>query len=1037
MLQFVLVLFCNGAALCQSISPNMYDGMRWRLIGPFRAGRVTAVAGITGQAEVYYMGTPGGGVWKTAGDGRVWKPIFDREHVASVGALAVSASNPNVIYVGTGEQTRGNGVYRSVDAGATWTNVGLNELRYIDSVLVDPRDFNVVLVAGSGDYPPSPVGGVFKSTNGGKTWRKVLSREDATGAADLCFNPDNPAEVFAALWHRNPDSFEQLSSPQPDGWLYRSTDEGSTWELAQGNGWPSGSVGRIGVVVAPGTQGRRVYTIVSEGLFRSDDAGANWRRVTTDPRIVGSSYFSRVFVDPRNPDVLYVAQTSLYRSHDGGKTFEAYTGAPSGDDFHVLWIDPENSRRMILGVDQGATISADGGETWGSWYNQPTGQFYNVSTDDQFPYHLYASQQDSGTVAVPSRSDYGEISYRDWFSPGGFEIGYIVADPLNANIAYAAGWYNTVVRFDRTTGHIVHVFVRSSKDRASMSMPMAFSPQDPHTLYLGTQSLLETTDSGVTWQVISPDLSRGRAKTTEKTVESISAPKNAISTLAPSPLQRGEIWVATDDGLVHLTQDGGASWRNISPPGMTPQSTFVMIEASHHDAGAAYAAVNGFHESLPYAYRTHDYGRTWQKVVKGLPGGTVVRVVRDDPVRRGLLYAGTETGVFVSFDDGDLWQPLQLNLPTSSVRDLVVHQDDLVAATFGRGLWILDDLAPLRQMDPTVANSDVHFFRPPTALRVRWDMNQDTPLPPETPVGQNPPDGAILDYYLRSPAAGDITLAIYDQQGKLVRQFTSATQAAPAGYANVPNYWFAPSAVLQKTPGLNRFVWNLRYPDPATVPYGYFGGHLDYIEYTLADHAIPGETPRNQPQGPLIVPGEYEVALTVNGKTYRQPLTVKLDPRVHVSQSDLVRQLELEKAINSWIAISYTAHNQVSDMRAALTDREKALSADSTANDALQAIKSLDGELVNLESGTSLEPGFGLVNRDLARLAVMVGSGDAAPSQTAKTAAQESCECLSKVLARWETANGHTVDALNSLLQKRNLLPLPRTTKVPGTECFQ
>ncbi len=1028
---FVLLLTATGAA--QSITSDSYAAMRWRLVGPFRAGRVTAVAGIAGQPTIYYMGTPGGGVWKTNDGGQVWKPIFDEEHDSSVGALAVAASNPNIIYVGTGEQIRGKGMYRSADAGVTWTKIGLGDMRYIDAIVVDPHNPDIVLVAAGGDYPPNPMGGIFKTTDAGKTWRKVLSREEATGGIDLSFNPDNPAEVFAALCHRNPDSFDQPTSPKPDGWLYRSTDEGSSWELAQGKGWPSGSVGRIGVAVAPGTQGRRVYAIVSEGLLRSDDAGANWQRITTDPRIVGSSYFSRVFVDPKNADIVYLAQTSLYRSVDGGKTFDAFAGAPSGDDFHVLWINPDDSRQMIAGVDQGAIVSVNGGESWSSWYNQATGQLYNVSADNQFPYHLYAAQQDSGTVAVPSRGDYGEITYRDWFSPGGFEIGSIVADPANSNVAYAAGWYNTVIRFDKTTGQVVHVFVLGSKDRASMVMPMAFSPQDPRMLYLGTQSLLKTTDNGMTWQAISPDLSRGAAKETEK-VQSFTASKHAISTLSPSPLQPGQIWVATDDGLVQLTQNGGKTWSNVSPTGVTPQSTFVMIEASHHDRGAAYAVVNGFHDSRPYAYRTHDYGRSWQKIVAGLPESSVVRVVREDPVRKGLLYAGTEDGVSVSFDDGDHWQPLQLNLPTTSVRDLVVHKDDLAAATFGRGLWILDDLTPLRQMDPG-AKPDVHFFRPANAIRVRWDVNQDTPLPAETPAGQNPPDGAIFDYFLKAQPSSQITLAIYDQQKTLMRQFSSAPQPAPVGFPNVPDYWFAPPPTLTKNAGHNRFVWDLRYDAPQTLPYGYFGGRLDYVEYTLAEHAIPGQTPRIQPPGPLVVPGEYQIALTVDGKTYNQPLIVTLDPRAHAGQADLVHQLELEKAISSWMSLSYAAHNQVSQLQSMLTDRQKALSTDSTSSDALTAVKALDTDLEKLEGGTSAEPGLGLVNRDLARLLTMAGSGDAAPSNAITAAAQQQCEALRKDLTRWKEINDSTIPALNKLLRNHNVNALPQTSDFPIPQC--
>jgi photosystem II stability/assembly factor-like uncharacterized protein len=1037
---FPLLLACiNGYsnAASQAIPSSAYSAMRWRLIGPHRAGRVTGVSGVSGQPSVYYISTPGGGVWKTEDGGRVWKPIFDDAHVASIGTLAVSQSNPRVIYVGTGEQSHGNGIYKSTDGGSSWTQIGLQDLRFIDAILIHPHNPDVILVAGSGDYPPSPVGGVFKTTDGGKTWQKVLSRPDATGAADLCFDPDNPDEVFAALWHRDPDSYAQPTSPEPDGWAYRSSDGGSSWKLVSENGWPSGSVGRIGVAVAAKSSGKRVYAIVKQGLFLSEDAGANWHQITKDPRIIGTSYFSRVFVDPINSDTVFIAQTSLYRSVDGGKTFEAYVGAPSGDDFHVLWINPSDNHHMILGIDQGAIISVDGGATWTSWFNQPTGQFYNVSADNYFPFHLYAAQQDSGTVAVPLRSDYGEISYRDWFSPGGFEIGYIVADPMNPDLVFAAGWFNTVVRFDKRTGQVLHVFVPEPQDRLSMIMPMAFSPHDPQALYLGTHRLMRTIDGGMKWEPVSPDLTRGPGPKDEKKTESFTAPKHAISTVSLSPVNAEQVWVGTDDGLIQLTQDGGKTWINISPSEITPRSTVVMLDASHHDPGTAYCAVIGFHDVHPYAYRTHDSGKTWQKIVNGLPDGSEIRVVREDPVRGGLLYAGTETGVYVSFNDGDFWQPVQLNLPTSSVRDLVIVQNDLAAATFGRGLWVLDDLSPLRQLTTTKVQNPVQLFRPSDAIRVRWDVNQDTPLPPETPVGQNPPDGAVFDYFLKNRPQGEITLSIYDNNHQLIRQFTSTSKEEPAGFPNVPSFWFSPSSRLPKEAGHNRFVWDLRYESPPTLPYGYFGEQLDYIEYTLADHAIPGETPRQQPEGPFIVPGEYEVVLTVDGQSFRQPLKVEMDPRVRVAQADLVRQLEMSRSVSRWTSVSYAAHNKISELRRALAERENALVSKQAAKDLQETLKSLDADLSAIEGGTAEVPGFGLLNRDLVRLETMIDSGDGAPSSSMQVAADESCRHLKQDLLRWSELQNRVSSQVNGVLERQLLPALAVSSSSPEITCEQ
>lgn len=1013
----------------QGFSPNLFEAMHWRLIGPFRGGRVTAVSGVPSQPSIYYIGTPGGGVWKTEDAGRVWKPIFDQEHVASIGAMAVAPSNPSVVYVGTGEQTQGNGVYKSTDAGSTWTNIGLRETHIITGIVVDPRNPEVVLVAASGDRKPGPERGVYKTTDGGKNWQKVLFKDNETGVADLESDPDNPSALYAALWLRPTDPSDPEQKPKgQNAALYKSSDEGSTWTAIEGKGLPTDPMGRVGVAVAPGTRGMRVYAIASQGLFRSDDGGTTWQRSTTDPRVLGNGYFSRVFIDPRNADYIYVAQTSMYRSTDAGRTFEAWVGAPSGDDYHVLWINPANTQDMILGVDQGAMISVNGGQTWSSWYNQPTGQFYHVSTDQKFPYFVYAAQQDSGTAAVPNRSDNGEITYRDWAPVGAFEYCYIAPDPLNPNYVYAGGWYGTVLRYDKTTGQITHLFVRSSKYRTANMAPIAFSPQDPHTLYIGAQYVLKTKDGGFSWQEISPDLTQ-KAKTGN---EKPNPRRDVITTLSPSPVKAGQIWVGTGNGIIQITKDG-KSWQNVTIPGLPDRSNVVSVAASRHDAATAYAVINPFQDLRPLIYRTHDYGQSWQLIAAGLPDWESARVVRDDPLRMGLLYLGTVNGVYVSWDDGDHWYSLQFNLPTAPVTDLDVHGDDLVASTFGRALWILDDITPLRQLEPGALPLDVYLLRPENAVRTRWDDYQDTPLPPETPAGKNPPDGAIVDYFLHSVPAGDIKLSIFDSKNNLVREYSSVAPAIDPTPANVPSYWFGPPAVLSKKAGLNRFVWNLRYPAPKTLQYSYYGNRLDYIEYTLSDDAIPGAFPREQPLGPYVVPSTYLLVLTVNGRTYRQTLTVTLDPRVPVSQADLVLQLDAELSISAQMAASYDAYDQVAALRSALADRQKSLNPTPAMKDAADAVKALDELAADIGDGKPLELGLGPVNRELARLATMVQSSDERPAVALQDGVDQSCQDLSKRLAQWRELNAQKIQPVNLLLQKYGLAPLRVAANIPAS----
>ena len=1006
-----LVLIATSRVYGQQYNSNLFSAMKWRLVGPHRAGRVTTVAGIPGKPAIYYFGTPGGGLWKTTDGGRMWKPIFDDVHVPSISALAVAASDADVIYVGTGEYLEGNGIYKSIDGGATWINVGLRDVHHISSIIISSRDPNIVLVGSYDIFGAGPQHGLFKTTDGGKTWNRVFFKDDKTAIVDICPAPDDARIVYAATFSSqfDPVSRRPMTS---ESQVYKSTDEGTTWQPVGGAGLPNNPRGRVGVAVAPNTQGRLVYAIMNQGFWRSDDGGATWQQSTKDPRVVGSGYFSRVYVDPKNADVVYVMQTSTYRSLDGGRTFAAWKGEPSGEDDHVLWIDPNDSQRILEGTDQGAVITLDGGSTWSEWFNQPTGEMYHVITDNAFPYRLYASQQDSGSVAVLSRSDFGMITYRDWFSTGAFESGYIVPDLLNPNLVYSVGWYGTVFRLDRTTGQIATVFAPGAKYRYTWETPLVFSPRDPKTLYVGMQYVLKSGDGAQTWAEISPDL-------TEKTPSS--KPTGVIQTIAPSAVQAEEVWVGTSTGLVQFTRNDGANWNNVTPTEMPANSSITLIEASPTDAESSYVIASARNDSHPYIFRTHDAGKTWQKIVIGLAESGIARVVREDPARKGLIYAGTETGVYVSLDGGDHWQPLQLNLPTVSVRDLNVKGNDLVAATYGRALWILDDLSPLRQSGDEATKDNTRLFKPETAVRVHWDNHPDTPLPPDTPHGDNPPDEAIIYYYLKTPAK-KITLEIRDAHDNLVRSFSNIPSPIDSRPKNVPDYWFEPSEVLTTKVGLNRFVWNLQWPHPDTLAYSFRGTPLDYIEYTLPDHAVAGNTPVNQPSGPFAVPGRYNVVLTVDGHTYRQSLMLALDPRLHVSRTDLEAQSDLAKQMDEWMNMSYRAYREVASLRAALDATAKKLPGDSQ-------MLTLAKELGEIQNGTNAAPGFGFVNRDLARFVTMIQSGDMRPAASAVESAAIECSALKNDLARWRQINQEKLPNLNALL-KQNKIELLRTVTV-------
>ncbi|HET7564266.1 MAG TPA: hypothetical protein VFJ96_04680 [Gemmatimonadaceae bacterium] len=1045
----VLALAGPPRAAAQTVNPASYAGMRWRSIGPYRSGYVYAVSGIPNNPAVYYIGLPEGGVWKTTDGGTVWKPIFDAEHVPSIGAVSVAPSHPDIVYVGTGDPTGwsftpGNGVYKSTDAGATWTNIGLKSTRYITSLIVDPRNADIVLVGalgsaqrGGGDA--NSARGVYRTTDGGRTWTHVLYVDAHTGVSNMSYDYSDPRIIFAVFQRsgvRRAAGARDALAPLGTG-IYKSTDEGATWHELSGQGLPKDTRG-FELAVASGTHGRRVYVEAlgtgrdAGGVYRSDDGGRTWSLGTTQILSAGG----HIYVDPKNPDLVYLMGTAVYRSVDGGRHFVAYKGSPGGDDPRDLWIDPANPQRMLMGVDQGPAITMDGGATWTPWYNLPNGQFYRVSTDNHFPYRVCAPQQDSGTACVLSRSDFGEIRTKDWASVGGFENGFIVTDPLNDRWVYTQGWYHVLRRYDRNTGQVAVMYIPTPEDHFGGAPPLAFSPQDPHTLYMGAQYVLASSDSARTWRHISPDLT---TRTDVASADGAAAPAGrgraaAIQTLAPSTVAAGEIWVGTSNGLIQLTRDGGAHWTNVTPPTMPARAAVNIIDPSHHDAGTAYAAVDVGGDDHPHIYRTTDFGAHWDEIVTGLPTDALVRVVREDAADPDLLYAGTVTSAWVSFDKGDHWQSLQLNLPTTVISDMDVHGNDLVISTYGRALWILDDVTPLRQMRSAMASSSKAFlFEPAPAYRMRWDNIEDTPLPPEVPAGQNPPEGAIIDYDLKTPASGPITLSVYDADNHLVRQYSSVA-APPDSFApNIPAYWLQAPIVLDTTPGMHRIAWDLRYPPPAALRYGYYGNLLDYTEYTLNVHAIKGETPRVQPTGPLVAPGTYRVALTVDGQTYTQSLKVVNDPRIPMTQAQLVAQTQFQLRMTAGMAVSYQEFNRIQALRSTLSTDEAHAQGKPHAADIIAAAKAVDAKADSLANGP--QGGFGPANRELARHLEDMESGDVDPTESDLAAAHLNCQDIDAALAGWRELQTTDVPTLNALLTAAHLAPLPTVEVSTAPAC--
>ncbi len=999
------------AAVAQEINPSLFSEMRWRLVGPFRGGRSLTAVGVRGNPNLFYFGAVGGGVWKSDDAGTTWTPIFDSQPIASVGAIEVAASDPNIIYVGSGEAdmrsdiTYGNGVYKSSDGGRTWRHIGLEDSQQIGRILIDPANPDIVFVAALGHaYGANSQRGVFRTTDGGKNWSRVLYKDDDTGAIDLAFDPADSRVIYAALWQtRRPPWNVYPPSNGPGSGLYKSSDGGSTWQQLQGNGLPAEGLGRIGIAVAPSDR-NRVYLIVDAkegGVYRSDDAGKSWRRTDGEQRIWGRGwYFGGITVDPKNPEIVFVANTSVYKSTDGGKSFTAFKGAPGGDDYHSVWISPEDSLRMIVSSDQGTIVTLNGGRTWSSWYNQPTAQFYHVAADRRFPYRIYGAQQDSGAMAVPSRSNFAGISERDWHPVEvAGESGSIAPDPKDDNTVFGG----TVSRYDlRTTQNqnISPTLGRPGPFRHTWTLPLAFSPSNPGQLYFSHQVLFRITNGGQSWEVISPDLTRENPGVPPN-LDAITAKsglasprKGVIYSIAAGHRNASLIWVGTDDGLIHVTHDDGLHWQKVTPKQLTPWSKVGIIEASHFDPQSAYAAVDRHRldDMRAYIYRTHDGGKSWQLAAKGIPQGAYVNVVREDWQRRGLLYAGTELGMYVSFNDGDEWQPLQLNLPVVSVRDIAVWQGDLVIATHGRSFWVLDDISPLQQLEAQMAGEAAHLFKPRGALRVRPGTDQGTPYPPEIPHGENPPDGAILDYYLKADAAAPVTLEILDSTGGLVRRYASDEKTPPVEEKSldIPMYWIHPEKQLADKAGMHRFVWDLHY-----------------VPLARPAERRPVSSSRRRGQGPWAPPGQYEVRLTVNGKTYSQPLALKMDPRVKATEANLQQQFTMAQQTATALAQATRASLQAD----AISKQVKDTQAKASGNAALSAaLEQFSGRLLAM-AGEAPEPYGAAVMRlstdqsslrhlvtALTEAESAVESADAAPTaeQQAAIGATPSCRAGSE-----------------------------------------
>ncbi|KAA6457328.1 glycoside hydrolase [Acidobacteria bacterium AB60] len=1015
------------------------DGMpdlHWRMIGPFRGGRTRAATGVPGQPNVFYVGQVNGGVWRSDDFGRTWVPIFDGEGTQSIGAIAVAASDPKIIYVASGEGLHrpdlsvGDGIYRSADAGKTWEHLGLREGQQIPALVVDPANPDRLFAAVLGHpYGPNPERGIYRSQDGGKTWEKVLYKGDRIGGSDVVLDPRDPNTIYVSLWEDTLGPWEDGNQyAGTGGGLFKSTDGGTTWKQLKA-GLPENLV-QINVALAA-SDPQRLYATLSTmaeggygragglGFYRSDDAGETWRKITDDPRPalkIGGGDLPVPAVDPQNPDVVYSASIVTERSTDGGKTWMSLRGAPGGDDYQNLWINPHDPRIILLVSDQGALVTVNGGATWSSWYNQPTAQLYHVAATNTFPYQVCAGQQESGSVCTSTRGNDGAITFREWHPAGIIEYGYAAPDPLHPGIVYGAG-RTEVSRYDSATGEVQNVTplpVRKREFRADRTEPILFSPIDPHVMYYAASRLFKTTDYGHSWQTISPDLSQDHAGQPATlpplNPEQQARRRGAIYAVAASYKNSNTLWAGTDDGLVWITRDGGTHWQNITPPGVTPWSKIAQVDASRFDDDTAYVAVNRMRidDWSPHAFKTHDGGKTWTAINAGLPEGAPVDAVRADPVQPGLLYAATERAVWTSLDDGASWLPLQYNLPHTSMRDLLVHEDDLVVATHGRSFWVLDDIAPLRELAANKGRPSGMLLKPAAAWRVRRDNYTDTPLPADEPMGENPPDGALIDFALPKDVTGPVTLEILDKGGALIRRYTSNDPVKPGDEELhkdlIPSYWPLIAGPLPATPGMHRWVWDLRATKPASGRY----------EYPIA--AVPHRTPKT-PQGPLVLAGTYTVRLTVSGKSETQPITIKMDPRVHTTAPELEKlhaeQVKMASALDALSKADLAAH----------------AIAEQLGQDANKSVAGIDPfvakakELIAGAEGKGSAPGGeseGLddIAGEAGQIYGELAQSDEPPTVVLLTAAAHVTEEEREILPKWKSFLAKDLPALNRLLQQ-------------------
>jgi len=1016
---------------------SLLKGLQWRSIGPYRGGRSTAVAGVTSQPNVFYFGATGGGVWKTTDGGNNWDPISDEFFkTGSVGAIGISESDPNVIYVGMGESpirgnvSHGDGVYKSTDAGKTWKHTGLADTRQISRVRVHPRNPDIVYVGALGHvFGPNEERGVFRSTDGGKNWQKVLYRSPKAGATDLILDPTNPNTIYAAMWevYRQPWTLE---SGGPGSGIFKSTDTGDTWtEITRNQGLPKGVIGNIGITVSP-VNSDRVWAIVEAeegGVFRSDNAGKTWSKLNEQRNLRQRAwYYTRIYADPKSADTVYVLNTSFYKSNDGGRSYSSI-GVGHGD-CHDLWVAPNDPMRVIMGDDGGAEVSFNGGRSWSTLNNQPTAQFYRVAVDNDFPYHIYGAQQDNSTVRIANRTTEGGIDSSDWYDVGGGESGWIAPSPKDSEIVYAGSYGGLITRQDHRTGQQRNVTpwpdnpmgagAADLKYRFQWNFPILFSPHDPNTLYAGGNVLFKSTNEGQSWQAISGDLTRNEKSKQGSSGGPITKDNTSIEyfctifTVMESPVEKGTIWVGSDDGLVHVTRDGGKNWQNVTPKGMPEWIQINSIDASSIDAGTAYVAATMYKldDFKPYLYKTSDYGKTWKKITNGIPDNAFTRVIREDPNRRGLLFAGTETGLFASFDDGENWQSLQLNLPVVPIADLVIHkrEKDLVAATQGRAFWVLDDLPLLYQL-ADAAKADAYLFKPEDTYRMPGGGFGGGGR--GGAVGANPPSGAVVYYHLKSKPSSEVAIEITDSAGKSIRKFSSRgqesqAQAAPAGD---DDGGFRPAGPRRAPAeaGLNRFIWDLRYPDATRFP-----GLIMWAGATT---------------GPRVVPGTYQVKLTVDGKTMTQSLEVKKDPRLEVTQADLAKQSDLLMKIRDKFSETSEAILQIRDTRKQIDDITNRMKDQPAIADAAKALKvkltAVEEELYQTKNQSSQDPlNYPIrLNNKLAALGGVVGSSDAAPTDQSYVVYEELAGKINAQLQKLDETMRTDLPAFNKLVRDQNI----------------